>query len=249
MSDVMRLLLVDDEPLALRRLGLALRNVPDVEIVGTAGDGDAALDEARRLRPDLVILDVEMPGRSGLSVAAELAREDEVEIIILSAFDRYAASAFEVEALDYLLKPLKPERLTQALDRTRRRRAERAAHVSVLADHEARDAATLHVPDRNGGHDVPLAEVIWIEAARDYALLHTRTRSHIIRITMAELARRLPETVLRVHRSAFVTLSEVRRWGIPSKGVYSLVLSEGTEVAVGPSYVAEVRAALRSIDR
>ena len=245
----MRLLLVDDEPLALRRLELALRDVPDVEIVGTAGDGDAALDEARRLRPDLIILDVEMPGRSGLSVACELEREDGVEIIILSAFDRYAASAFEVEALDYLLKPLKTERLTQALDRTRRRRAERAAHVSALAEHVARDSATLHVPDRNGGQDVALVDVVWIEAARDYALLHTRTRSHIIRITMAELARRLPDSMLRVHRSAFVALAEVRRWGVPSKGVYSLILSDATEVSVGPNYIAEVRAALRSLDR
>lgn len=247
MSKVMRLLLVDDEPLALRRLELALRDVPDVEIVGTARDGDAALDEAVRLKPDLIILDVEMPGRSGLSVAAEFEREDDTEIIILSAFDRYAASAFEVEAIDYLLKPLKPERLSRSLDRARRRQADRAARVSMLAEQHAGEEQTLHVPDRNGGRNVAIKDIIWIEAARDYALIHTQMRSHILRATMAELSERLPDSILRIHRSALVALSEVRRWGVPSKGVCSLILSDGTEVGVGPSYIAEVRTALRSL--
>jgi DNA-binding LytR/AlgR family response regulator len=247
MTVAMRLLLVDDEPLALQRLELTLRDMPNVEIVGTARDGDAALDEALRLKPDLIILDVEMPGRNGLSVAATLERENGAEIIILSAFDRYAASAFEVEAIDYLLKPLRPVRLSQALETARRRRVERAARVSMLAEQQADEQQTLHVPDSNGGRDIPIADVIWIEAAKDYAIIHTRMRSHIIRVTMVELSERLPDNLLRVHRSAFVALSEVRRWGAPSKGVYSLILSDDTEVKVGPNYIAEVRMALRSL--
>lgn len=249
MTDTLRILLVDDEPLALRRLEAVLREMPDVDLVGTARDGDAAVDEARRLRPDLVILDVEMPGRSGLAAAAEFDRDHGPEIVILSAFDRYAASAFEVEALDYLLKPLRPDRLRQALDRARRRRAERAAHATAVADQEEGERQVVHVPDRHGGRDVPVGDVVWIEAARDYALIHTRNRSHILRVTMAELSERLPDSVIRVHRSSFVALSEVRRWGLPSKGVYGLVLSDGTEVTVGPSYVAEVREKLRSLLR
>ncbi len=246
-SHPLRLLIVDDEPQALRRLEQCLVGLPDVEVVGSAGDGDAAVDEARRLKPDLVILDVEMPGRSGIAVASSLNPADGTEIIIHSAFDRYAASAFEIEALDYLVKPLRPERLRQALDRARRRRAERSAHACLREAKQSTGQAVVHVPDRNGGYDVPASDLIWIEAARDYALLHTGTRSHMVRATMAELAERLPEGFLRVHRSAIVSLSRVRRWGLPLRGVHSLILSDGAEVGVGPSYVAEARMALRSL--
>jgi DNA-binding LytR/AlgR family response regulator len=242
---VLRMLLVDDEPLALRLLVAALRDEPEIEIVGTAADGDTALDEARRLKPDLVILDVEMPSRDGVSVAAELEHEGGMEIIFLSAFDRYAAAAFEVEALDYLIKPLKPERLRQALARARRRRIERDAFLATRVD--GADQPTLHIPDRDGGRDVALADVIWIEAARDYALIHTRMRSHMLRVTMTDLAARVPSNIARVHRSAFVNLGEVRNWTTPAKGGRCLVLSDNTEVPVGPSYIAEIRIALRSL--
>jgi DNA-binding LytR/AlgR family response regulator len=243
---LLRMLLVDDEPLALRLLVASLRDEPDVEIVGTANDGDAALHEARRLKPDLVVLDVEMPGRDGMSVAAELEREGGMEIIFLSAFDRYATAAFDVEALDYLLKPLKPERLRQALARARRRRVEREAYRA--ASDQGADRPTVHVPDRDGGHDVALADIVWIEAARDYALIHTRMRTHILRVTMTDLATRMSGSIVRVHRSAFVNLSEVRSWTTPTTGGGRyLVLSDSTEVPVGPSYVAEIRLALRSL--
>jgi DNA-binding LytR/AlgR family response regulator len=247
MTKKLRILLVDDEPLALRRLTLALRNFPGVEVVGEARDGDAALLEAQRLAPDILIIDVEMPGRSGLAVAAEFEREAGPEIIIHSAFDRYAAAAFEVEALDYLLKPLRPDRLRQAIDRARRRRDDKAVRTAK----ETRSASqpSLHVPDRHGGREVPFAEIVWIEAARDYALIHTGTRTHILRTTMADLARELPDTLRRVHRSAFVALAHVRRWALATKGAHGFILSDGTEVTVGPSYIQEVRAALRSLDR
>ena len=246
-TDHLRLLIVDDEPQALRRLEQCLAGLADVEVVGSARDGDAAVDEARRLKPDLVILDVEMPGRDGIAVASMLDPADGAEIIIHSRFDRYAASAFEVAALDYLVKPLNQERLRQALNRARRRRAERAAHLVLQEDERSAGQAVVHVPDRNGGHDVPAADVIWIEASRDYALLHTATRSHIVRATMAELAKRLSGGFLRVHRSAIVALARVRRWGVPTRGVHCLILSDGTEVGVGPSYVADARVALRSL--
>ncbi|WP_332308622.1 LytR/AlgR family response regulator transcription factor [Luteibacter yeojuensis] len=197
----------------------------------------------------MVILDVEMPGRDGLSVADAFARDDGPDIIILSAFDRYAAAAFQVEAIDYLLKPLQPERLRQAIERARRRRAERAAFVASTTDAaNANPRPTIHVPGRHGGRDVALADIIWIEAARDYVVIHTATRSHLLRATMTEMRRRLPDSFLRVHRSSFVALGEVRRWGVPLKGIYGLVLSDGSEVPVGPSYVQETRAALRSLD-
>ncbi len=246
----MRVLLVDDEPLALRGLVRAISTMPGIALIGTAADGDDAIAKARQLAPDLVILDVEMPGPNGLAVATALHRIDGPEIVILSAFDRYAADAFAVEAIDYLLKPLRPDRLRQAIDRARRRRAEKAAMRSVVSP-RAPDmaAACLHVPDRHGGHDVPLDEIVWIEAARDYALVHTATRSHLLRTTMADLTASLPATIPRVHRSAFVSLAHVERWAPPQKGVYRLVLSDRAVIPVGPTYVADVRAALRALDR
>lgn len=250
MTDTLRVLLVDDEPLALRRLILALNLLAAVEVVGTARDGDAALDEAHRLAPDLIILDVVMPGRNGISVAAELEREDGPEIIMMSAFDSYAAAAFEVEAVDYLLKPLRPDRLRQAIDRARRRRKEKAARAKLLADaSEIVPQAVIHIPHRHGGRELPLSEIVWIEAARDYAMIHTVTRTHILRATMADLEEQLPDTILRVHRSAFVALAHVRRWGVPAKGTHVLILSDGAEIVVGPSYIQEVRTALRSLER
>ena len=241
------MLLVDDEPLALRRLESVLRDLDGIDIVGSARDGDAALEEARRLRPDLIILDVEMPGLNGIAVARELACSDGAEIIILSAFDRYATAAFEVEALDYLLKPLRADRLGQAIARARRRRAGRSAHASTAVDEGVVKEVTISVPHRHGDFDVPVPEVIWIEAARDYAFIHTRTRSHILRITMREFAALLPPSILRVHRSAFVNVAEVRRWGAPARGVHSLVLSDGTAIGVGPTYIANVRKSLGSL--
>ena len=238
-SDHLRLLIVDDEPHALRRLEQCLSGLPGVEVVGSARNGDAALEEVRRLKPDLVILDVEMPGRNGIAVATMLDPAGGTEIIIHSGFDRYATSAFEIEALDYLVKPLRPERLRQALDRTRRRRSERSAHTCLQQGSQFKEQAVVHVPDRNGGYDVPASDLIWIEAARDYALLHTGTRSHIVRATMAELSERIPDDFLRVHRSAIVALSRVRRWGLPTRGVHSLILSDGTEVGVGPKLRCE----------
>ncbi len=247
MAETLRLLLVDDEPLALRGLAFALRDFDDVEIVGTAGDGHAALDEARRLKPDLIIMDVEMPGLSGMSVAAELECEEDLEIVIFSAFDRYAAAAFEVQALDYLVKPLRLDRLAQALERVQRRRAEKAAHVSTLADGQRNQTEFIKIPDRHGVKTVAISQVIWIEAARDYAIVHTRLRSHIVRITMSQLAAEAPASILRVHRSAFVNLAEVRRWAAPVKGVHGLVLSDETLVGVSPSYLADVRQSLKSL--
>jgi DNA-binding LytR/AlgR family response regulator len=171
---MMRVLLVDGEPLALHHVAMELRSLPDVDIVGFARDGDAALDELRRLSPDLIILDVEMPGRGGLSVAAELMRKNDPDIVFVSAVDRHVAMAFEIEAIDYLTKLLRPNRLKQAIERVRRRQAEKAVHAAFIADCAQCDAPpTMHIPDRNGGHDLPVSEIVWIEALGDYALIHT----------------------------------------------------------------------------
>jgi DNA-binding LytR/AlgR family response regulator len=214
----LKILLVDDEPLALERLALALRDVPDTQVVGTAADGEAAAAAIARLKPDLVLLDIQMPGADGLSLAAALPAENRPEIVFVTAFNQHAPDAFELEATDYLLKPVQFDRLRQAVERARRRRstsaaAARAAELEALVramDPEPAAAAGCYdseiwVPSSKGLIRVDLERVTWIEAAGDYVLFHSDTRSHIHRITMGALAGRLdPARIDRVHRSAFV---------------------------------------------
>jgi two-component system, LytTR family, response regulator len=255
----MRVLLVDDEPLALRRLQMAFSDIEGVEVVGTASDGDAAAQSIVDLRPDLVMLDVQMPGRSGMAVAAGLPQDHRPEIVFLTAFEHYAADAFDVEAADYLLKPVRLDRLRQAVSRARRRRIERDALSrleSLGAPAETPAAAPpagttfdaeLVVPSSRGPRRIPVEAITWIEASKDYALIHTSNRSFILRTTMSELEARLnPAQMLRVHRSAFVRLGAVRRVKRPGKGAITLVLDDDIEVQVGPNYVRSVRQALEA---
>jgi DNA-binding LytR/AlgR family response regulator len=244
----MRVLLVDDEALALDRLRTLFADIDEVEVVGQATDGDMALDQIAKLQPDLVILDIQMPGRNGLRTAAALEPDQRPEIIFVTAHEHYAPDAFEVDAADYLLKPVRFDRLRQAVTRARRRRelrdqADRTG--KLLEEVEAlrstgvarRDDAGFWVPERHGQRWVPIETIGWIEAARDYVLLHTETRSHMLRATMAALEEKLDGTgLMRVHRSAFVRpekVAEVRR----ANRSLTLVLDDGAHVQVGPSYI------------
>jgi len=252
----MRVLVVDDEQLAIARLRTFFNDIEGVEVVGEAGDGNEALERIRDLAPDLVIMDVQMPGRNGLRAAQDIDVEPRPELVFVTAHEHYAPDAFEVDAADYLLKPVRFDRLRQAVDRARRRRAQRAS-MSRAEQLEAEVAAlraggaastTDHdgfwVPERHGQRRVPIDTIDWIEAARDYVLLHTPLRSHLLRITMAALEERLARSpLIRVHRSAFVRpdrVTEVRRDGRS----FTLVLADGAEVQVGPSYVAAARSAI-----
>ena len=252
----MRVLLVDDESLAIDRLRSFFGDIEGAEVVGEAGDGDQALVEIERLTPDLVILDVQMPGRNGLRAAAAIATDPKPELVFVTAHEHYAPDAFEVDAADYLLKPVRFDRLRQAVDRARRRRfmreqAARAAdleqEVTSLRERTGRAASNdngFWVPERDGQRRVAIDTIDWIEAARDYVLLHTSLRSHLLRTTMSALEQKLAgSALLRVHRSAFVRpdkVAEVKRSGRS----LSLLLADGAEVQVGPSYVNAVKAAL-----
>jgi len=237
---MMRVLLVEDEPLAMRRLQRMTLDIGDVEVVGTAIDGDEAISETRRLRPDLIILDVEMPGPSGIAVAEALAGPSSPQIVIVSAFDRYAAAAFDFEATDYLLKPVRPDRLRTALQRAIRRRTA-AAH-----DVESTSSPAVHIPGPHGGREVPWADILWIEAAGDYVLLHAAARSHLLRSTMLEIAAVAPPAFARAHRSSVVNVDYVEGWSNPEKGIFKLGLMDGTVVPVGPTYLTSLRERLRN---
>jgi DNA-binding LytR/AlgR family response regulator len=252
----MRVLLVDDEALALDRLRTFFGDIEGVEVVGQARDGDEALEKIQELRPDLVILDIQMPGRNGLRAAADMDIEPRPEIVFVTAHEHYAPDAFDVDAADYLLKPVRFDRLRQAVDRARRRREtrEQAARAGELAEEVAAlrsgnaapalDDNGFWVPERHGQRRVPIEVIDWIEAARDYVLLHTDMRSHLLRTTMSALEEKLAGSpLLRVHRSAFVRPDKVVEVKRANRSI-CLVLADGANVQVGPSYVNAVKAAL-----
>lgn len=250
---ILRVLIVDDEPLALDRLRLALNVIEDVTVVGEAVDGHAALEMARTVPADLILLDIQMPGRSGLDVARALNQEGRAEVVFVTAFADFATDAFELEAVDYLLKPVRDDRLAEAIRRARRRLASREAGETPVAVSTA--PAPEPVPEgfeqefwirkREGYQRVPVDQIRRIEAARDYALLHTATNTHILRITMSDLERRLdPAQLLRVHRSAFVRTDTVERIDRTGQGVMQIHTVDGVVIDVGPSYAKRVAGAL-----
>ena len=244
MNEVLRVLLADDEPLALDRLVFAFRDIEGTEVVATASNGPEAAEKIAELRPDVAILDIQMPGRTGLGVAADLDPVDRPEIIFLTAFERHAIDAFDVEAADYVLKPLRLDRLRQAIERVRRRRAGQPRTASADAERQAGGADkddAFWVQGRHGLVRVGVDEVDWIEAAKDYVLLHTPTRSHILRGTMGAIETRVaPFGLIRVHRSAIVRPGAVRSLQQSAAGSATLVLDGGIAVPVGPSYLPEV---------
>lgn len=260
---MMRVLLVDDEPLALERLQVAFAAIPDVELVGTAVDGADAARRIATLQPDLVVLDIQMPGSSGVEVVHALGdRPGRPEVVFVTAFDRFAIEAFELDATDYLLKPVNFMRLRVAVDRARRRIAQRDADSratvpvagtalpagSGRAPAEAGRAydSAIWVPRRQGAIRVPVETIDWIEAARDYVLLNTALKSHMLRAKMNELEQRLdPRTMIRIHRSHMVRIDAVVSVDRPGKGSLRLVLDDGSCLQVGPNYQDRTIRALR----
>ncbi|HEY4545131.1 MAG TPA: LytTR family DNA-binding domain-containing protein [Pedomonas sp.] len=244
MSDVLRILLADDEPLALERLVFALRDIEGTEVVATASNGLEAAQKIIELKPDVAILDIQMPGRTGLGIAAGLDPADRPEIIFVTAYEHHAVDAFDVEAADYVLKPLRLDRLRQAIERVRRRRSSRGQVAPADAAHQANNMSgdeAFWVQGRHGLVRVGIDELDWIEAAKDYVLLHTPTRSHILRATMGAIETRVaPCGLIRVHRSAIVRPGAVRSLQHSANGAATLVLDGGIAVPVGPSYLPEV---------
>lgn len=246
----LRILLVDDEQLALDRLQALIGDLDAVEVAGVARNGTEASERIAALAPDLVLLDISMPGKSGLKVAADLPAEKRPEIIFVTAFEQYAPDAFDVEAADYLLKPVRLDRLRQAVERARRRRAMREAAerawASAPAPQGSGHAEAIWVQVRGGRVRLPIDMIDWIEAAKDYVMLHTSTRSYIHRISMTALEELLdPAQLMRVHRSTFVRPAQVAGVQRLGKGLIALEMKDGAVVQVGPSYVRAVLERLR----
>lgn len=254
MMSPISVLVADDEPLARRRLQLALAQMNDVRFIGFARDGGEAVEAIRSKAPDVLLLDVKMPVFDGFEVAEALQGEGP-EIVFVTAYDHFAVRAFEAHAVDYLLKPVEFERLALALQRARASRAARSAQsrvqeltevVEVLrsesrAPPEKRFEKEFWIKDRGQWLRVPVDIIDWIEAERDYMRLHCGARSHLLRATMAGLEGMLdPEEWTRIHRSVLVRrarVSAVRR--TPSGGLM-VRMANGAETPVGRAYMHAV---------
>ncbi len=236
----LRVMVVDDEPLAREGLAELLATIDDVEVTGTFADGSAAIAAVDADPPDVLCVDIQMPGLDGFDVVAALDRARLPGIVFVTAHDAFAIRAFEVDALDYLLKPVSRDRLIAALSRARQSsvgaEAYRAQVESLLERMApARPAGVGRLIVREVGHVivVPTRDVDWIEGADYYARLHLGSKVHLLRETLASLERRLdPARFLRVHRSAIVNLARVRRVEAHERGDAYAVLVTGARVKV-----------------
>ena len=241
MADPIRFLVVDDEPLAVERLQLLLARIDGVALAGTASEGAAALRLAEALAPDAILLDIAMPGTDGLDVARSLGRlETPPVVIFVTAFDTFAVAAFDVDAVDYLMKPVSAERLARAVERVRQRLAEVAEPGPPASSPHL---AEFWVSEPRGLVRLAAASVDRVSAERDYMRLHVGRRSWLINHTIARLEEQLdPELFVRLHRSAIVRRDFVTGFRHDESGRWYAKLGDGGEQKVGRLYLRNARA-------
>ena len=238
----LRVAIVDDEPPARARLRRLLKNHDDVEIVAECGDGAAAVQAIESARPDVVLLDVQMPELGGFEVLGALDMPRLPAVIFVTAFDNYALRAFEVHALDYVVKPVEADRFDQALAHARQRILERqsGAGLSSLIRELARDRAHLtRIPVRSEGRVkvIDLGDVDWISAADNYVTLHVGRHEYLVRDTLSALEQRLDASAfVRVHRSSIVRFDRIAELLPERHGEFRIRLKNGTEVALSRTY-------------
>ena len=250
-SGRLRTLIVDDKPLAVERMQIVCARIPRLQLVGTASEGEAALRLVEALEPDLIILDIAMPGMSGIDVANALdARGGKrPAVVFVTAFDQFAVAAFDAAAVDYLLKPVAPERLEKAVERVAEQLAARAASPVAQSSAESAYAQEFWVPNRGELVRVSASAIARVEAERDYMRLHVRegdaARSYLVHETISALEQRLdPALFIRLHRSSIVRRDLIERLGHDGQGNWAADLGSGTQVKIGRTYLASVRASI-----
>lgn len=232
----MRVLIVDDEPLAREGVLLRLRTIADVEIVGECGDGASAVEKILQLAPDLVFLDVQMPGMDGFEVLRTLPQGNLPAVVFVTAHDQYALRAFSIHALDYLLKPIDDLRFAAAIERAttlinsnaRTQTAERI--LQMLNEDVVKCPSRILVRTGQRTQIVLVQDIEWIGAAGEYTELHVRGRSHLLRETMSSLQARLdPSVFLRIHRSKIVRTTCIVELRSVDNREHMITLSDGSE--------------------
>lgn len=259
-------LIVDDEALARRGLQLRLEKHEDVNIVGQCVNGREALTAIPELDPDLVFLDIQMPGVDGFDVVRQIQGDDMPLVIFATAFDQYAIKAFDVHAIDYILKPVDEEHLDRALQRTREQLSQKSDAsdkqrlLEVIGDITGKAPAEMEMwldkgmevprkyPEKIATKDagdislVPVADIEWVDAAGDYMCLHAAGVLHIMRITMKQLESQLDPTLFqRVHRSTLVNLNRVEKICSHINGEYHLILNGGERLKMSRSYKDKIQ--------
>ena len=241
----MHVLIVDDEPLGRERIRTLLASDPEIEVIEECSDGRQAIAAIEGSKPDLVFLDVQMPEMNGFAVLDAIASDHMPAIIFVTAYDHYAVQAFEVHALDYLLKSFDRERFQASLQRAKveiqrsKAGALNERLVGLLEDLQAKQKRLTRLVVKSGGRIVFLRadEIDWVEAADNYARIHTGRESHLIRETLQSLESRLnPEKFLRIHRSTLVNLDRIRELQPIFHGDYLVKLIDGTELTLSRNY-------------
>ncbi|MEO7101920.1 MAG: LytTR family DNA-binding domain-containing protein [Gemmatimonadaceae bacterium] len=242
----MRVIIVEDEPIARDGLRAMLAAVPGVEVVGAFATADAARRGIRANFPDAMFVDVEMPGEGGVDLVRSIPVESRPHVVFVTAHENYAANAFDVEAVDYVLKPIDEQRLRQAIERVRRlieARESANAHArladAIAATVPASDGHLTRISARVGDKLVVmrLSDVSWIEADGDYMRVHSKGHSMLVRMTMRDLEQRLdPATFVRVHRSSVINIDFISSVDLLSHGEQVATLNDGARVRIGRTY-------------
>ena len=248
----LRVLIVDDEPLARKRVADLLKDDPEIRIVGECPDGIRAVAEIRRHRPQLVFLDVQMPEMDGFDVIATVGTDRMPPVIFVTAYDQYALKAFDVHAIDYLLKPFERKRFRTALKRAKHAIAsgswkENENLSPLLAQLREDGRAEERIIVRESGRVTIIKpdEIDWIEAAGNYVTLHVGGKKHLHRETLKSLERRLaPSRFIRCHRSAIVNIDRVRELRPRSRGDSAVVLRDDSRLPLSRRFRKQLEKAL-----
>ena len=260
MQRSLRVLIVDDEPLGRQRIEDLVRKDPSIEIAGTAADGTAAVQAIRTLRPDLVFLDVQMPGMTGLDVIRELGPDEMPATILVTAYDKHALEAFELAAVDYVVKPFDDERLAEAIKRARRLVGASESHflrerMMELLRSESDGLKAVRtswleriaVETRGKVKYIQVREVLYIVAAGPYAELFVADRKHLVRMSMNTLEEQLdPQRFMRIHRSAIVQLAMIDVLHKAPGGDYEIQLRNGIRLSVSRTRLEELERRMAS---
>lgn len=244
-SPKLRVVIVDDEPIAREGVRTQLLRAPEVEIVAECGDGLEAVETIRELQPELVFLDVQMPGMDGFEVVQTLGVDAMPAVVFVTAYDKYALKAFEVNAVDYLLKPFDNERFQKAFQRARLQIERKTAETinkkleALLESIRPRERYLERLVVKSGGRIFFLAvnEIEWIESADNYVSLHSGRDAHLIRETLTSLESKLnPEEFVRIRHSAIVNVKRIKELHPLFKGEYEIVLQNGAKLISSRRY-------------
>lgn len=252
MTARIRTVVVDDEPLARERIRTLLADEAGIEIVAECGDGAAAVDAVFRNRPDLLFLDIQMPEMDGFEVLEALGRERLPAVVFVTAYDEYALRAFDVHAVDYVLKPIEPDRFRTALARVRDRLTRSLPtddRLAALLDRQRAERprpARFVVRQGDRLSFVRAEEIEWIVSAGNYAKLHAGGRVHLMRGTLTAIEMRLdPDAFVRIHRSVIVNLDRIATVEPYFHGEYVVIMKDGTRLTSSRSHSASLRARMR----